>query len=75
MLSTFVLLMAATGVVRLVVSWAILKRFGWWLGLPQSLAGVLVLFAGLPDWASPVPIPVPLSVSLGALLPDLLSRR
>jgi len=75
MLSTFVLLMAATGVVRLVVSWTILKRFGWWLGMPQSFAGVFVLLAALPDWMSPLPLPVPLSVCLGAVLPDLLARR
>jgi len=75
MLSTFVLLLAATGMARLVVSWLIFKRFGWWLGLPQSLAGVLILLAGLPDWISPIPNPFPFGVTLGALLPDLLARR
>lgn len=75
MLSTFVLLMAATGVIRLALSWLILKRFGWWLGVPQSLAGVLVILASLPDWVNPIPNPFPLSVTLGLLLPDLLSRR
>ncbi len=75
MLSIFVLLLAATGMVRLALSWLILKRFGWWLGVPQSLAGALVILMSLPDWISPIPNPFPLSVTLGVLLPDLLSRR
>jgi len=43
--------------------------------MPQSFAGVFVLLAALPDWMSPLPLPVPLSVCLGAVLPDLLARR
>ena len=45
------------------------------LGIPQALAGALVVLAGLPEFIKPFPFPVPLGLTLGLLLPDLLLRR
>jgi hypothetical protein len=42
---------------------------------PQVLAGALVVLAGLPEFIKPFPFPVPLGLTLGLLLPDLLLRR
>ena len=75
MLTLFVLLAAAGGILRLVLEWQLKKRFGITIGIPQALAGALVVLAGLPDFLKPIPFPVPLGVTIGLLLPDLLVRR
>lgn len=43
--------------------------------LPPVLAGILLVLAGVPDWVRPIPFPFSLSLTLGFLLPDILSRR
>jgi hypothetical protein len=43
--------------------------------VPQALAGALVVLAGLPEFIKPIPFPVPLGLTIGLLLPDLLLRR
>jgi len=45
------------------------------LGIPQVLAGAIVVLAGLPSILQPFPFPIPLSLTLGLLLPDLLLWR
>ena len=75
MLTLFLLLAAAGGVFRLVLEWQLKKRYGITIGIPQALAGALVVLAGLPDFLKPIPFPVPLGITIGLLLPDLLVRR
>jgi len=75
MFTTFTLL-AAVGVgLRLALSLGLRRRFDLQLSVPQVLAGALLVLAGLPDWLKPLPYPFPLSITLGALLPDFLTRR
>ena len=74
MLTLFLLLAAAGGVFRLVLEWQLKKRYGITIGVPQALAGALVVLAGLPDFLKPIPFPVPLGITIGLLLPDLLVR-
>ena len=75
MLTLFVLLAVAGGVFRLVLEWQLKRRYGITIGIPQALAGALVVLAGLPEFLKPIPFPVPLGVTIGLLLPDLLVRR
>ena len=75
MLTLFLLLAAAGGVFRLVLEWQLKKRYGITIGVPQALAGALVVLAGLPEFLKPIPFPVPLGITIGLLLPDLLVRR
>ena len=75
MLTLFLLLAAAGGVFRLVLEWQLKKRYGITIGIPQALAGALVVLAGLPEFLKPIPFPVPLGLTIGLLLPDLLLRR
>ena len=75
MLTLFLLLAAAGGVLRLALQWGVRKRWGITIGVPQALAGALVVLAGLPDFLKPIPFPVPLGITIGLLLPDLLVRR
>ena len=75
MFTTFTLLTAAGVGFRLALSWTLTKRFNLYLSVPQALAVVLLVLAGLPDWVKPFPYPLPLSFTLGALLPDFLTRR
>lgn len=75
MLTTFTLLVAVGGGLRLALNWGLKRRFGLCLGVPQALAGALVVLAGLPDWLKPIPYPIPLSITLGVLLPDFFFRR
>ena len=73
MFTTFTALALAGGALRLVLQWQLNKRLGISLGIPQVLAGALVVLAGLPEFIKP--FPVPLGLTLGLLLPDLLLRR
>ena len=75
MLTLFLLLAVAGGVFRLVLEWQLKRRYGITIGVPQALAGALVVLAGLPDFLKPIPFPVPLGITIGLLLPDLLVRR
>ena len=75
MFTTFTALALAGGALRLVLQWQLRKRWDISLAVPQVLAGVLVVLAGLPEFIKPLPFPIPLSLTLGLLLPDLLLRR
>jgi len=75
MFTTFTALALAGGALRLVLQWQLRKRWEMSLSIPQVLAGALVVLAGLPEFIKPFPFPVPLSLILGLLLPDLLLRR
>jgi hypothetical protein len=75
MFTTFTALALAGGALRLVLQWQLRKRWEMSLSIPQVLAGALVVLAGLPEFIKPLPFPIPLSLTLGLLLPDLLLRR
>ena len=75
MFTTFTALALAGGGLRLVLQWQLRKRWDISLAVPQVLAGALVVLAGLPEFIKPLPFPIPLSLTLGLLLPDLLLRR
>ena len=75
MFTTFTALALAGGALRLVLQWQLRKRWDISLAVPQVLAGALVVLAGLPEFIKPFPFPVPLGLTLGLLLPDLLLRR
>ena len=45
MLTLFLLLAAAGGVLRLALQWGVQKRWGITKGVPQALAGALVVLA------------------------------
>ena len=75
MLTLFTALALAGGALRLVLQWQLKRRWDISLAVPQALAGALVVLAGLPEFLKPLPFPVPLSLILGLLLPDLLLRR
>ena len=75
MFTTFTALALAGGALRLVLQWQLRKRWDILLAVPQVLAGALVVLAGLPEFIKPLPFPIPLSLTLGLLLPDLLLRR
>ena len=75
MFTTFTAFALAGGVLRLVLQWQLRKRWDISLAVPHVLAGALVVLAGLPGVLQPIPFPVPLGLTLGLLLPDLLLRR
>ena len=75
MLTMFTLLAVAGGALRLVLQWQMKARWGLYLALPQSLALLLLVWAFLPSWLVPVAFPLPMSVTLGAVFPDLLFVR
>lgn len=75
MLTTFTLLTAVGSGLRLGCAWLLQHRLGLGLTVPPPLALILVALAGLPGWLSPIAFPLPLSMTLGFLLPDLLLRR
>ena len=75
MFTTFTALALAGGALRLVLQWQLKRRWGISLAVPQILAGAIVVLAGLPSFLQPLPFPVPLGLTLGLLLPDLLLRR
>ena len=75
MITYFTALLLAGGATRLALNWKLKQRWGVVLGVPQALAVLLVILAGLPEILKPFPFPVPLSVTVGLLLPDLFFRR
>ncbi len=75
MFTTFTALALAGGALRLVLQWQLRKRWDILLAVPQVLAGALVVLAGLPEFIKPFPFPVPLGLTLGLLLPDLIMTR
>ena len=75
MITLFTALLLAGGATRLALNWKLKQRWGVVLGVPQALAVLLVILAGLPELLKPFPFPVPLSVTIGLLLPDLFFRR
>lgn len=75
MITYFTALLLAGGATRLTLNWKLKQRWGIVLGVPQALAVLLVILAGLPELLKPFPYPIPLSVTLGLLLPDLFFRR
>ena len=75
MITYFTALLLAGGATRLGLNWQLKKRWGVVLGVPQALAVLLVILAGLPELLRPFPYPMPLSVTVGLLLPDLFFRR
>ena len=75
MFTPFVLLFAAGVGLRLTCAWYLRRRFNLILAAPQAFVVVLLVLAGLPSWLQPVPFPVPLSLTLGVVLPDLLLSR
>ena len=75
MFTTFTLLVAVGCSLRLALSWILRRRFDVGLSVPQALAGALVVLAGLPDLLKPFAYPLPLSFTIGLILPDLLFQR
>jgi hypothetical protein len=75
MLTTFTLLAATGFSFRLALAWGLRRRYDLRLTIPEALAAILLVLAGLPGWLSPIPFPLPFSFTLGAVLPDLLTRR
>ena len=75
MLLTFTTLALAGGALRLALQWQLHRRWGMTLAVPQALAGAIVVLAGLPSILQPFPFPVPLSLTIGLLLPDLIMAR
>ena len=75
MINYFTALLLAGGATRLALNWKLKQRWGILLSVPQALAVLLVILAGLPELLKPFPFPVPLSVTIGLLLPDLFFRR
>ena len=75
MFTTFTLLLAVGCSFRLALSWILRRRFDIDLSVPQALAVALVVLAGLPDLLKPFPYPLPLSFTIGLILPDLLFQR
>jgi hypothetical protein len=75
MFTTFTALVLAGGALRLVLQWQLRRRWEISLSIPSVLAGALVVLAGLPEFLKPLPFPVPLGLTLGLLLPDLIMTR
>lgn len=72
MLTTFTLLVVAGGALRLALGWSLHRRYQLDLSVPQVLAGVLVILAGLPDILKTFSFPLPLGFTLGLLFLDTI---
>jgi len=75
MTTPFLLLLAAGVGFRLTLSWILRAKLNLDLAIPQALAGALLVLACLPSWLQPITFPLPLGVTLGMVLPDLLLTR
>jgi len=75
MLTSSTLLAVAGGVFRLGLTYLLWRRYGWAVIVPPVVAALIVVLAFLPEWMRPVPWPLPLSITVGLLWPDLLLRR
>jgi len=75
MFSPFLLLLVAGVGFRLTLSWILRAKLNLDLAIPQALAGALLVLACLPSWLQPITFPLPLGVTLGVVLPDLLLTR
>ena len=75
MFTPFALLMAAGVGLRLTLSWILRAKLNLDLAIPQALAGALLVLACLPSWLQPITFPLPLGVTLGVVLQDLLFTR
>ncbi|UOA33002.1 hypothetical protein DSM110093_02812 [Sulfitobacter sp. DSM 110093] len=75
MFTTFTLLIAVGVGFRLTLSWALRRKFDLSLAVPQAVAGAFLILACLPSWLQPITLPLPVSFTLGALLPDFFVRR
>ena len=75
MLTIFLLLTIAGSVVHLVLQWLLRKCWEITIGVKKALAAALVVLTRLPEFLRPFPFPVPLGITIGLLLPDLLVRR
>jgi hypothetical protein len=73
--TTFTLLFAGGVGCRLVLSRMLRQKFDVTLSVPQALAAVMLVLALLPSWLQPIPFPLPLSFTLGALIFDLILGR
>jgi len=75
MFTPFLLLLAAGVGFRLTLSWILRAKLNLDFAIPQALAGALLVLACLPSWLQPITFPLPLGVTLGVVLPDLLLTR
>ncbi|MDV7272127.1 hypothetical protein RYZ20_14620 [Thioclava sp. A2] len=75
MMTLFLLLALAGGVLRFVLTVVLRRHFGLVLAVPQVLALALLGLALLPEPLSPLPVSLPLGLMLGLFLPDLLFGR
>lgn len=75
MFSTFTFFTAGSAAFRLCLNWVLKAKTNYRISVPQILIGALIVLAGLPDILKPIPYPLPLSLTLGFFLPDLLFRR
>ena len=64
MLTTFTLFVVTGGALRLALGWGLHRRYQLDLSVPQALAGVLLMLAGLPDILKPFSFPLPLGSGL-----------
>ena len=71
---TFLALIAAGAVLRALLAKALSHHYGLTLVVPPVITGGLLLLAALPSWLSPLSFTLPLSITLGALLPDIFLR-
>ena len=55
MFTTSTLLAVASGALRLGLTYAVWKRFGWLVTLPPVVAGLILGLAALPDLLKPIP--------------------
>ena len=63
------------GALRLVLEWYLKKCWSILLALPQTLAGAMVVLAGLPNFLKPIPFSIPVWFTIGLLLSYLFLRR
>jgi hypothetical protein len=74
MLTLSTLLALAGGVFRCGLTYLLWRRYHRVVTVPPVVAALIVVLSLLPDWMRPVPWPLPLSITVGLLLPDLLLR-